>query len=264
MPQLFQVDAFTDKPFHGNPAAVYIDPKPATVQWMQDLAAEMNLSETAFLKPQADGYDLRWFTPATEVELCGHATLASAWILFTEGFEPYEKEIHFHTQSGLLTARWKDGAVVLNFPAFAHVIEVKNTQLLQALGLKNGKIWQVDKHWVVEVENAAILIDLHPNFQKMVACGCGDVAVTSLADDSDFDFVSRFFAPGCGVDEDPVTGSAHCSLAPFWMQRLKKNPLRAYQASARGGSLLIEVLGDRVDLHGKAVTVFRADLVEGR
>jgi len=262
MPQLFQVDAFTDTPFHGNPAAVYIDDKTASDQWMQGLAAEMNLSETAFLQPAADGYHLRWFTPATEVELCGHATLASAWILFTEGFEPYEKVIHFHTLSGLLTARWQDGAVVLNFPAFTHVLEEHNDALIKALGLQEGRIWQVDHHCVVEVENAGVLRDLQPDFQQMLACGCGDVAVTSPADDDAFDFMSRFFAPGCGVNEDPVTGSAHCSLAPFWMQRLKKNPLRAFQASARGGSLLIEVLGDRVDLHGKAVTVFRADLAE--
>lgn len=262
MPYLFQVDAFTDTKFHGNPAAVYMDDRSTTDQWMQNLAAEMNLSETAFLRPAADGYHLRWFTPVTEVELCGHATLASAWILFTEGFEPYEKVIHFDTLSGLLTARWQDGAVVLNFPAFTHVLEEQNDALLSALGLQEGRVWQVDHHCVVEVENAGILRDLQPDFHQMLACGCGDVAVTSPADTAAFDFLSRFFAPGCGVDEDPVTGSAHCSLAPFWMQRLKKNPLRAYQASARGGNLLIEVLGDRVDLHGKAVTVFQADLTD--
>ncbi|HAF61659.1 MAG TPA: oxidoreductase [Anaerolineaceae bacterium] len=261
MIRLFQVDAFTDMLFHGNPAAVYIHSESRSDEWMKNLAAEMNLSETAFLQPASDGYHLRWFTPVTEVELCGHATLASAWILFTEGFEPYEKEIHFHTLSGLLTARWHEGAVVLNFPAFTHIREEQNSILLDALGLREGRVWQVDdQHWVIEVANAHILRELRPDFSKMIACGCGEAAVTSLSDDSAYDFMSRFFAPTCGIDEDPVTGSSHCSLAPFWMRRLNKNPLRAYQASARGGSLLIEVLGNRVDLHGKAITVFRADL----
>jgi PhzF family phenazine biosynthesis protein len=260
MIQLFQVDAFTKDIFHGNPAAVCLLKTEKLAAWMQALAAEMNLSETAFLIQHEDGYGLRWFTPATEVKLCGHATLASAWILFSEKIIPTEHVIHFHTLSGLLTARWESGAVVLNFPAFQGVQSVEKPALLDALGLEQGTIWQAGTHWLVEVKDADLVRKMKPDFKKMVEIGNGDLAVTSRSDDPAYDFISRFFAPALGVNEDPVTGSAHCSLGPFWMEKLHKNPLRAFQASARGGSMLVEMKGERVELHGEAATVFRAEI----
>lgn len=260
MTRLFQVDAFTHQRFSGNPAAVCLLENPKPDAWMQALAAEMNLSETAFLQKQANGYGLRWFTPATEVKLCGHATLASSWILFSEGIIPVDRVIHFHTLSGILQARWEEQAVVLDFPAFKGAKQVEDPPLLKALGLKEGIIWQVGEHWLVETPDAQSVRKLAPDFKKMVELGKGDLAVTSRSDDVEYDFISRFFAPALGVNEDPVTGSAHCSLGPFWMERLHKNPLRAYQASARGGSMLVDVKGERVELHGQAVTVFEAIL----
>lgn len=260
MTTLFQVDAFTDQIFHGNPAAVCVLPEKKEQQWMQQLALEMNLSETAFVLPEGENYHLRWFTPSTEVELCGHATLASAWVLFHELGFPRHETIHFQTLSGELTAQWVKGQVMLNFPAFRDARLVERQALLGALGIEEGRVWQIENHWVVEVENAAIVRNLHPDFKQMLAIGNGDVAVTSVSDNTDYDFISRFFAPALGIDEDPVTGSAHCSLGPFWMDKLKKNPLRAYQASARGGSLMVEIQGERVNLYGKAVTVFQTEI----
>jgi len=260
MPKLFQVDAFTDQIFHGNPAAVCVLKEKQSDKWMRQLAMEMNLSETAFLLPNGNNFHLRWFTPSTEVELCGHATLASAWVLFHELGFPQQETIHFLTLSGELTAQWENGDIMLNFPAFKNARLIERQSLLGALGVENGKIWQIGNHWVVEVENATIVRNLQPDFKQMVAIGNGDVAVTSISDNADYDFISRFFAPALGVDEDPVTGSAHCSLGPFWMDKLKKNPLHAYQASARGGSLKVEIQGERVNLYGKAVTVFQTEI----
>jgi len=262
MIKLFQVDAFTKQKFRGNPAAVCLLDEEKPDAWMKSLALEMNLPETAFLLKKEDGFGLRWFTPAAEVKLCGHATLASAWVLFSEGLFPTDQEIRFFSLSGILTARLENNAVVLNFPAFHEKQELKKPALLAALGLESGKIWQVGNYLLVEVENAEIVRNLQPDLQKMLDLGDGELAVTGLSDDPDYDVVSRFFAPILGIDEDPVTGSVHCAIVPFWMERLKKNPLRAYQASARGGSLLVDVQGDRVELHGNAVTVFRAELDE--
>ncbi|HOJ02082.1 MAG TPA: PhzF family phenazine biosynthesis protein [Anaerolineaceae bacterium] len=260
MTKLFQVDAFTDRVFSGNPAAVCLLEDEKADTWMQALATEMNLSETAFLTKQEDGYGLRWFTPATEVKLCGHATLASAWVLFTEKIVSTDQVIHFHTLSGLLAARWENGSVALDFPAFRGAKSIEKPALMKALGVKQGALWQAGPHQFVELESAETLRRLAPDFDRMVALGNGDLAVTCRSDDPAYDFISRFFAPALGVNEDPVTGSAHCSLGPFWMERLGKDRLRAFQASTRGGSLLVNVLGDRVELHGKAVTVFQAEL----
>lgn len=228
---------------------------------MQSLAMEMNLSDTAFIRSIGEEYSLRWFTPITEVDLCGHATLASAWVLFNEGLHARETPITFHTRSGRLGARWQEDCVVLNFPAFRSIVPCKNAPLLQALGISDGKVWDVEGHLLVEMTDPETLRKLEPDFAQLKRIGDGEVAVTCLSDDERYDFISRFFAPGCGIDEDPVTGSAHCSLAPFWMQRTGKNPMCAYQASNRGGSLLVEVKNDRVDLHGHAVIVFKTKLL---
>ena len=261
MIELYQVDAFTQKLFSGNPAAVCLLDEEKDAVWMQSLALEMNLSETAFIRSIGEEYSLRWFTPTTEVDLCGHATLASAWVLFSEGFHARDMSIIFHTRSGRLSARWQGDCVVLNFPAFQSIVPCKNAPLLQALGISDGRVWDIGGHLLVEMTDPEALRKLKPDFAQLKNIGKGEVAVTCLSDDEHYDFISRFFAPGCGINEDPVTGSAHCSLAPFWMQRTGKNPMRAYQASSRGGNLLVEVKNDRVDLHGHAVIVFNTKLL---
>jgi PhzF family phenazine biosynthesis protein len=259
---IIQVDAFTDRVFGGNPAAVCILKTPQSEQWMQLVAREMNLSETAFIIESADRYQLRWFTPTTEVPLCGHATLAGAHVLWTEGYVSRDRSIEFQTQSGLLTASWQAGWIELNFPVnFSQSIEPP-PQLITALGVSCKTILINSLGYLVEVDSADIVGNLQPNFSLLKTLATGNIIVTSVADfDSEYDFVSRFFAPGLGIDEDPVTGAAHCCLAPFWRDRLKKDKLLAYQASSRGGTVKIEYTGgDRVLLQGQAVTVMYGEL----
>ena len=263
---IYQVDAFTDKPFTGNPAAVCILPAPADPAWMQAVAREMNLSETAFLCPQADGYLLRWFTPAAEVDLCGHATLASAHVLWETGaLQPHE-QARFHTHSGLLTAvRRADGIedeyILMDFPATPDEPVGTPPGLGEALGIVPRYVGQSRFDYLVEAESEAVVRALRPDFAALRTLPVRGVIVTSRADDSAYDFVSRFFAPAVGVDEDPVTGSAHCCLGPFWQRRLGRTEFLAYQASARGGTVRVRVAGERVHVGGQAVTVLRGELV---
>ncbi|HYK83320.1 MAG TPA: PhzF family phenazine biosynthesis protein [Gemmatimonadales bacterium] len=265
-PPLIQVDAFASRPFAGNPAAVCLLAAPQDARWMQDVAREMNLSETAFLHPQDDGYGLRWFTPATEVALCGHATLASAHVLWEEGYLPAGEPARFHTASGLLTAERHGAWIELDFPAVRAAAAPAPPGLLEALGVPGGPRWvgrnQFD--YLVEVESETAVRDLKPDFSHLERVEARGIMVTSRAATSEYDFVSRFFAPRAGVREDPVTGSAHCALTPFWSERLKKTELTAYQASPRGGVLRVRVKGDRVGLAGQAVTVLRGELVAER
>jgi len=259
---IFQVDAFTDQAFSGNPAAVCLLERPRDEGWMQAVAAEMNLSETAFLHRQDDGYRLRWFTPASEVELCGHATLASAHVLWETGLLAPGEQARFHTLSGLLTAEQEGDEVVLNFPAtLAEAVDAPPA-LLDALGVSARTAGRSAFDYLVEVESEAQVRGLAPDFAALRALPIRGVMVTSVADRVGYDFVSRFFAPGVGVDEDPVTGSAHCCLGPFWQGRLGKEEMLAYQASARGGTVRVRVEGDRVILGGRAVTVLRGQLVD--
>ena len=260
---IIQVDAFTNQAFQGNPAAVCVLEMPQSDRWMQLIAREMNLSETAFLVKQEDNnYQLRWFTPTTEVPLCGHATLASAHVLWTEGYVSNDRSIDFQTQSGLLTASFKDGWIELNFPVNHSQNIEPPSELQTALGVSLKTTLINSLGYLVEVDSAEIVNSLHPNFFLLKTLATGNIIVTSVADyDSEYDFVSRFFAPGVGIDEDPVTGAAHCCLAPFWRDRLKKNELLAYQASSRGGTVKIEYSGgDRVVLQGQAVMVMRGEL----
>jgi PhzF family phenazine biosynthesis protein len=258
--RIFQADAFTDKAFAGNPAAVCILTESRDDTWMQNLAREMNLSETAFLRKQADGYGLRWFTPAVEVALCGHATLASSHILWeTEMLAPTE-QARFHTLSGLLTAERKGDWIQLNFPATPEQSATAPPRLMQALGVTPKYVGKSKFDYLVEVDEEKAVRNLTPDFALLRAIQVRGVMVTSQATSPGYDFVSRFFAPGSGIDEDPVTGSAHCCLGPFWASRLGKNELTAYQASRRGGTVRVRVSGDRVYLSGKAVTVFRGEL----
>ncbi len=258
---LVQVDAFTDRPFAGNPAAVCLLPEPRDERWMQAVAREMNLSETAFLHPEADGYRLRWFTPAVEIDLCGHATLASAHVLWeTERLAP-GAQARFHTRSGLLTADRRGDWIEMDFPAKRETPAPPPAGLLEALDTKAQYVGKNQFDYLVEIESEQEVRRLKPNFPVLERVAARGIIVTSRASSDGFDFVSRFFAPRSGVNEDPVTGSAHCCLGPFWSQRLHKQELIALQASPRGGVVRVRVNGDRVVLGGQAVTVLQGQLV---
>lgn len=260
--EIYQVDAFTDKPFKGNPAAVCLLLEPRDEMWMQEVAKEMNLSETAFLHPQEDGFNLRWFTPAVEIELCGHATLASAHILWETGLLNENEQARFHTRSGLLTAAKKVEEIELNFPSRPDEPVSAPPGLIEALNVVPNYVGKTKYDYLVEVDSEEAVRNLSPNFAMLKAQSIRGVMVTSVATTEGFDFVSRFFAPGAGVDEDPVTGAAHCCLGPFWSRRLGKNEFVAYQASARGGVVRVRVEDERVILGGQAVTVLRGELLD--
>ncbi|MBV9775174.1 MAG: PhzF family phenazine biosynthesis protein [Gemmatimonadetes bacterium] len=260
--KIIQVDAFTDRPFAGNPAAVCILPGPADERWMRDVAREMNLSETAFLHPQGDGeWALRWFTPEVEVDLCGHATLASSHVLWEDGHLAPGAEARFHTRSGLLTARREGEWISMDFPAKPETESTPPEGLVRALGAEPTYVGRSHFDLLVEVDSEATVRGLRPDMGALRGVEARGVIVTSRADTSGYDFVSRFFAPGVGVDEDPVTGSAHCVLAPYWARRLGRDELVGFQASARGGAVRVRAAGERVLLGGQAVTVLRGELV---
>jgi PhzF family phenazine biosynthesis protein len=260
---IVQVDAFTSTPFAGNPAAVCFLFAPREPGWMQAIAREMNLSETAFLLPRSDGYQLRWFTPSTEVDLCGHATLASAHALWEAGHLAPDQPAHFHTRSGLLRAERAADWITLDFPALPYAPAEQVADLHAILGTLPVAV-QVGKQgydYLIELESEAAVRSLQPDLARLEALGMRGMIVTSRASDANYDIVSRYFAPGWGIPEDPVTGSAHCALAPYWQARLGKTELTAYQASARGGVLRVALRGERVQLSGQAVTVLRGTLV---
>ncbi len=255
------VDAFTDAPFSGNPAAVCVLPGARDEKWMQQVAREMNLSETAFLHPEDGAYRLRWFTPATEVALCGHATLASSHVLWETGAAKSDETLKFNTKSGLLTAKRDKEWIELDFPATPAAPDAPPTNLLEALGVRAKMVARNKFDYVVEVASEKIVRNLTPDIALLSTVEVRGVIVTAVATTPGFDFVSRFFAPKVGVPEDPVTGSAHACLAPYWEARLGKSDMLAYQASPRGGMLRVGVRGDRVLLGGKAVTIMKGDLV---
>jgi PhzF family phenazine biosynthesis protein len=256
----FQVDAFADRPFAGNPAAVCLLDREMDAAWMQAVAAEMNLSETAFVRRTDEGFELRWFTPKVEVDLCGHATLASAHVLWSEGVVSPAVPIRFHTRSGVLPCTGAAGWIELDFPATAPAMIDPPQGLLDALGIAKAPVGKAKFDYLVLVDSEQALRSLVPDFRRLVEIKTRGVIVTACADDARFDFVSRFFAPAAGVDEDPVTGSAHCCLGPYWAQRLGKTELVGFQASARGGIVRVRVAGDRVMLGGQAVTIWRGAL----
>ncbi|HEX8141106.1 MAG TPA: PhzF family phenazine biosynthesis protein [Pyrinomonadaceae bacterium] len=259
--KITQVDAFTNRPFAGNPAAVCILPEPRDDKWMQDVAREMNLAETAFLHKQEDGFDLRWFTPTVEVALCGHATLASAHVLWETGQLDAGEQARFHTLSGLLTATRKGDWIELDLPAKREEPTDTPEGLGRALGAELKYVGRNAFDYVVEVESEEVLRGIRPDFTWLKSLGVRGVIVTSLSATPDYDFIARFFAPGSGIDEDPVTGSAYCCLGPFWTGRLNRNEFTAYQASERGGVIRVRNDGDRVFLGGQAVTVLRCELL---
>jgi PhzF family phenazine biosynthesis protein len=261
---IHNVDAFTDRPFRGNPAAVCILKEPGDDGWRQDVAREMNLSETAFLEKRADGsYTLRWFTPSVEVDLCGHATLASAHILWESGELASGERAVFHTRSGILYALKKGDWIEMDFPSEPERPADAPAELIGALGVKALYTGRNRFDYLVEVDHEDTVRGLNPDMTRLKKVDMRGVIVTSRSRSAGYDFVSRFFAPAVGVDEDPVTGSAHCCLGPYWGGKLGKKTLGAYQASLRGGVLRVGLKGDRVLIGGQAVTVLRAELVGG-
>jgi PhzF family phenazine biosynthesis protein len=259
---LFQVDAFTDKPFAGNPAAVCLLPAWKEDRWLQAVAREMNLSETAFLVKKADAFELRWFTPTVEVDLCGHATLASAHILWQQGHARGD-DICFSTRSGILKASRHGDDIELDFPVKPEEAAPAPPGLLEALGASARYIGKNQFDYLVEVESEVTLRSLAPDFKQLATVPARGVIVTSTSADPRFDFVSRFFAPASGINEDPVTGSAHCCLGDFWRKRLGKTEFVAFQASGRGGVVKVRLTKDRAFLRGQALTVAKGELLVG-
>jgi PhzF family phenazine biosynthesis protein len=270
--RIFGVDAFTAVPFAGNPAAVcLVEPDASAVEWpdeawMQTLAAEMNLSETAFVVASDDAFGLRWFTPTNEVQLCGHATLASAHVLWETGTVSQDAPVHFETRwKGRLVATRTGDAIALDFPAAPSTPVSEPDGLAAALGAPLRVVARNELHHLVEVENASVVRSLAPDFAALRDVEVEAVVVTATSDDDRYDFVSRYFAPRHGIDEDPVTGSAHTSLGPYWAAKLNKRDLTGYQASARGGVVRVHVPDSdttRVTLGGHAVTVWSGELAD--
>lgn len=260
--RIYQVDAFTDKPFSGNPATVCILEKEAESEWMQKVASEMNLPETAFLHVEGDGYNLRWFTPSTEVDLCGHATLASAHILWEEGLLGPNKDARFKTKSGILAASKKGEIIELDFPSDPERKVPIPGGLIESLGVTPSYVGENRFDYLVRVDDEAIIRNLEPDLDLLKNIPARGIIVTSICERPEYDFISRFFAPASGINEDPVTGSAHCCLGPFWGKILGKSRLIGFQASQRGGTVNLTLKGDRVILGGKAVTIFKGELYQ--
>jgi PhzF family phenazine biosynthesis protein len=257
---VFQIDAFTNEPFKGNPAAVCLLTEEMPERWMQRIAMEMNLSETAFLLPENEGYHLRWFTPIMEVDLCGHATLASAFVLNHKHLVKKNDLTHFYTRSGELTALITDDWITLNFPAFEEKPFMKVEQLKKILGVDPIEVVKSGENVIVELKSSIEIRQLKPDFIQLAKIPLSGLAVTARSDNPEFDFISRYFAPWVGINEDPVTGSAHACLGPFWEKRLKKKKMNAYQASARGGVVKVEIQENRVLISGQAVMIFEGEL----
>jgi PhzF family phenazine biosynthesis protein len=265
---ILQIDAFTSEPFKGNPAAVCLLDGPRPDEWMQNVAAEMNLSETAFVAPRDDGgFNLRWFTPTIEVPLCGHATLAGAHALWETGRLAQDQEARFNTLSGWLMAKKAGGKIVLDFPAIFTDPSELPAALGDALDLSLVKVIcnrvrdRQDSNFLLELESEEQVRNLKPDFELLRRAINAGVIITARGSSSKYDFVSRYFACYAGIDEDPVTGAAHCMLTPYWSAKLAKDEMLAYQASARGGEVSIRLNGDRVALAGHAVTILQGQLL---
>jgi PhzF family phenazine biosynthesis protein len=262
--KIYQVDAFTLEPFKGNPAGVCLLDQSMPEEWMRSLAMEMNLSETAFLLPQGDAYSLRWFTPRKEVRLCGHATLASSHILWETGILKKDEMAYYDTLSGRLTARRQGDWIELDFPVRLTTVCEGRADINQALGVQPVATAispsEMGDYYLLELDSDTTVREMAPDFIQLEACQARAVIVTSRSADPAYDFVSRFFAPWLGINEDPVTGSAHCYLAPYWAGKLGKSDFMAYQASERGGVMGCRWEGERVFLKGQAVTIFRGEL----
>ncbi len=259
--KLFQVDAFTREKFRGNPAIICLLEHAAEEHWMQAIAAEMNLSETAFVLPIEDGYRLRWFTPTTEIDLCGHATLAAAHTLYEIGALAGDEEARFHTRSGLLTVRKKDGLLQMTFPSEPPAPITPPPIITRLFGEQPQFVGRNRFDLLVHVRDPETVTGFVPDYYELSQLPVRGIILTSSSEDSRYDFISRFFAPRVGINEDPVTGSAHCCLGPYWADLLGKHELVAYQASSRGGELYLSIRPSQVIIAGHAVTVLRGELV---
>ncbi|MCA9242280.1 MAG: PhzF family phenazine biosynthesis protein [Planctomycetales bacterium] len=259
--KIFTVDAFTDRNFAGNPAAVCFLNDNLDDELMKNIAAEMNLSETAFVKKEDGEYNLRWFTPKIEVQLCGHATLAAAHLLWEEGLLPKDEDAKFNTLSGQLFVKNIDGEYEMNFPATEVKESVYNSELVNALGVEPVKFAETEHIYIVELANDDGVFSASPDFNALSNMDKFGAIITAKSSDERFDFISRYFVPAKGINEDPVTGSAHCALGPYWSQKTGKEKFSAYQASLRGGGMKIKLDGDRIFLTGRAVTFLKGEIV---
>jgi PhzF family phenazine biosynthesis protein len=258
---IYQVDAFTSEPFKGNPAGVCILEKEMPVEWMQNIAAEMNLSETAFIKEGADEYKIRFFTPVAEIPLCGHATLSSAHIMFETGVVQKNKIITFSSGAGTLKIRWADGWVIMNFPVYDLSQAQVPQDLCNYIVITPVEYYRTAHGWTFLLfRSEEEVINLTPDFGALKNSPYGDMIVTAPSSDPRYDFCVRCFAPTLGIDEDPVTGSAHCALVPFWSKKTGRMEFTSHQVSKRGGILKVALRGDRVEIAGEAVTILRAEL----
>ncbi len=263
MTPYFVVDAFTDRPFAGNPAGVVILDEWKADDWLQNVAMEVNLSDTAFLVTNDNGFDLRWFTPGAEVDLCGHATLASAVVLAELHKLADRRRVIFSTRSGALTVERQGSLFLMDFPALDTAPCEPPPGLLEPFNEKALYVGRSKFDFVIEFESEKVIRSITPNLNTLAKVKCRGVIVTARSDDRQFDFVSRFFAPAIGINEDPVTGSAHCVLAPYWATRLGKSRMVGFQASSRGGVVQVELRGDRVMIGGQGVIFSRGNIAAG-
>ena len=258
---IFQVDAFTTIPFKGNPAGVCILQKEPDSGWMQNIAMEMNLSETAFVIPQHNFFLIRFFTPEAEMKLCGHATLSASHILYETGIVKGDEEIKFSSKAGELTIKKQDDWIIMNFPLYPLEKMQPTPEFERLTGIAAQELYTVGFGWTLALlRNETEVRNMKPDFSAMKNSVFGDLIVTALSDDPAFDFCVRCFAPAVGIDEDPVTGSAHCALVPFWAEKTGKKDFKSHQVSKREGILKVSLKGDRVEISGQAKTIFKADL----
>jgi PhzF family phenazine biosynthesis protein len=258
---IYHVDAFTSEPFKGNPAAVCILEKEMPEWWMQSVAAEMNLSETSFVLPGKKESLIRFFTPAAEIPLCGHATLSSGHIFFETGIVSKNEEIIFSSKAGKLIVRSSGSWVVMNFPSYQCEPLRISSGIKDILGVLPTELYRTGHGWKLALlDNEKSVRAMKPDFSILKNSGYGDLIVTAPSDDKNFDFCVRCFVPALGINEDPVTGSAHCSLTPFWKEKTGKSQMVSHQVSERGGILKVEMVGDRVEVSGQAITILKGEL----
>jgi PhzF family phenazine biosynthesis protein len=259
---IYQVDAFTSEPFKGNPAGVCILEKEMPNEWMQNIAAEIHVSETAFISGGKKEYQIRFFTPESEISLCGHATLSSAHIMYETGVVNRNDEIVFYSKAGKLKIRCSDNWIIMNFPAYELFPVPVPSDISRYLGADPAELYRTEHGWTFALYgNEEEILKLTPDFKAMKNTIYGDLIVTAPSLDPGYDFCVRCFAPSLGIDEDPVTGSAHCALVPFWHKKTGKEEFTSHQVSKRGGILKVSLLGDRVEIAGQAITIFRAELL---
>jgi PhzF family phenazine biosynthesis protein len=259
---IYQVDAFTSEPFKGNPAGVCVLENAMPDDWMQNIAAELHVSETAFITGGKDQYNIKYFTPETEVPLCGHATLASAHIMYETEIVKKNSAIIFSSKAGLLKTEYSEGRIIMNFPTYDLKQMPVPEDLRYNIVITPLEYYESSHGWkLILLRSEEEVRDLKPDFKAMLRSGYGDIIVTAPSSDPDYDFCVRCFAPALGIDEDPVTGSAHCALVPFWNIKTGKNKFISHQVSRRGGILNVSLEGDRVNIAGYAKTIFRAELL---